>query len=98
MQNLRKFLLSPGADLVVCDEGHALKNSKTGLSQCVNQIQTRRRIVLTGTPIQNNLKECYCMVSFVKPNLLGEMRQFEYRFATPIKKGQDKNSSPFDVM
>lgn len=57
-QSVKKYLLKPGADLVVCDEGHTIKNQKSATSLAVNQIQTRRRIVLTGTPIQNNLKEC----------------------------------------
>lgn len=47
-----------GADLVVCDEGHVIKNSKSAISMAVSQIATPRRIILTGTPIQNNLKEC----------------------------------------
>lgn len=45
-------------DLVVCDEGHYLKNDKGATYQTVNSVTTRRRILLTGTPIQNQLIEC----------------------------------------
>lgn len=47
-----------GADLVVLDEGHKIKNLKSKSSQAVNQIWTKRRVILTGTPMQNNLAEC----------------------------------------
>ena len=42
--------------MVVCDEGHLLKNSKSGIRNAVVQIASKRRVVLTGTPLQNNLK------------------------------------------
>lgn len=93
----QESLINPGPDLVVCDEGHLLKNAKTSLSKAVNRIRTLRRIVLTGTPLQNNLNEYYCMVQFVKPNLLGKYNEYLNRFVNPITNGQYTDSTPYDI-
>lgn len=116
-EDFHKFLLDPGADVVVCDEGHVMRNSKSSLSMVVNQVKTKLRVVLTGTPLQNNLHECeasccnmhhhiitfppsyadYTMVNFVKPNLLGQPKEFKNQFVNPITNGQCRDSSPMDI-
>ncbi|CAL8362524.1 unnamed protein product [Lota lota] len=90
-------LVQPGPDFVICDEGHILKNEASNISKAMSSIRTRRRVVLTGTPLQNNLVEYHCMVSFIKENLLGSLKEFRNRFINPIQNGQCADSTPRDV-
>lgn len=94
---ISKTLLKPGADLVVCDEGHIIKNDTSSTSLAITQVQTKRRIILTGTPIQNNLTEYFCMVDFIKPSFLGSKKEFNNIYANPIKRGEAKDSLPMEI-
>ncbi|CAG9768579.1 unnamed protein product [Ceutorhynchus assimilis] len=93
-----KALVDPGPDLVICDEGHLLRNKQTQRTMALNKVKTKRRIVLTGTPLQNNLLEYYYMVHFVKPNLLGTEKEFKTNFVNPISNGQFEDSTADDIM
>ncbi|KAK9393748.1 transcriptional regulator ATRX [Crotalus adamanteus] len=92
-----KALVDPGPDFVICDEGHILKNEASAVSKAMNSIRSRRRIILTGTPLQNNLIEYHCMVNFIKENLLGSIKEFRNRFINPIQNGQCADSTLVDV-
>ena len=96
-ESFKKFLLDPGPDLVICDEGHVIKNEKTGISKALNSLKTKRRVILTGTPLQNNLIEYHCMVSFVKPSLLGTSKEFKNMYENPINNGQCVDATEFDI-
>lgn len=96
-ETFQKTLVDPGPDFVICDEGHILKNEASAVSKAMNSIRTRRRVVLTGTPLQNNLIEYHCMVTFIKENLLGSVKEFRNRFINPIQNGQCADSTLVDV-
>uniref|UniRef100_A0AAV2MIY6 DNA helicase n=2 Tax=Knipowitschia caucasica TaxID=637954 RepID=A0AAV2MIY6_KNICA len=96
-ETFQKTLVDPGPDFVICDEGHILKNEASAVSKAMNSIKTRRRVVLTGTPLQNNLIEYHCMVNFIKENLLGSVKEFRNRFINPIQNGQCADSTMHDV-
>lgn len=65
MFDLRSLLLET-PDIIICDEGHVLKNSNTDWNQMVSKITTKRRVILSGTPIQNNLVECKFLNEAIK--------------------------------
>lgn len=67
-------------DLIIIDEAHKLKNSSTQGYRFVNSIQKKYCLMLTATPIQNDLKELYNLIGLIKPGQLGSYRSFKDRF------------------
>ena len=90
-------LIKPGPYLVVCDEGHILRRETSGVTKAVRSIETMRRVVLSGTPLQNNLMEYHTMVDIVRPDVLGNANSFKRNFVAPILNGQCIDSTDSDV-
>ena len=62
-------VLNGNCDIIIFDEGHRLKNDKSKSYKMVKSFSCKRRILLTGTPLQNNMDEFYACISLVNPNL-----------------------------
>uniref|UniRef100_A0A671LNL0 TATA-binding protein-associated factor 172-like n=1 Tax=Sinocyclocheilus anshuiensis TaxID=1608454 RepID=A0A671LNL0_9TELE len=77
----------------VLDEGHVIKNGKTKLSKAIKQLTANYRIILSGTPIQNNVLELWSLFDFLMPGFLGTERQFAARYGKPILASRDAKSS-----
>lgn len=91
MQSMSNYLVSVKFDLLVCDEGHRLKNSENKAMKTLESFQIRRRILLTGTPIQNDLVEFFTMANFANPGILGDLKSFQRDFIKPILDSRDSN-------
>lgn len=78
-------------DVVVCDEGHRLKNNSSKVMKLLDGLGVQMRLVLTGTPIQNDLGEFYTIANFINPGILGSQADFQKRFARPILRARDVN-------
>ncbi|KAG2575965.1 hypothetical protein PVAP13_7KG359700 [Panicum virgatum] len=78
---------------VILDEGHLIKNNKTQRAQSLFEIPCAHRIVISGTPIQNNLKEMWALFNFCCPDVLGDKQQFKTRYEMAILRGNDKNAT-----
>ncbi|KAJ1691050.1 hypothetical protein LUZ63_015205 [Rhynchospora breviuscula] len=84
-------------DYVILDEGHIIKNLKTQSAQSLYEIPSRHRIIITGTPIQNNLKEFWALFNFCCPKVLGEKNEFEDRYEEKIMRGIEKKASQKEI-
>lgn len=79
--------------LMLCDEGHRLKNGDSQTFTALNSLNVKRRVILSGTPIQNDLSEYFSLISFANPEILGTRLEFRKRFEIPILRGRDADAS-----
>jgi ATP-dependent helicase STH1/SNF2 len=72
---------------IVVDEGHRMKNSKSKFAQILGlQFQSDHRLLLTGTPLQNNLAELWSLLNFLLPKIFHSLDDFEKWFNQPFSK------------
>ncbi|KAK3629794.1 TATA-binding protein-associated factor mot1 [Elasticomyces elasticus] len=77
----------------VLDEGHLIKNPKAKVSIAVKRFASNHRLILSGTPIQNNVLELWSLFDFLMPGFLGTEKVFQDRFAKPIASSRFAKSS-----
>ncbi|KAK8951942.1 ATP-dependent DNA helicase DDM1 [Platanthera zijinensis] len=80
-------------DYTILDEGHIIKNPNTQRSKSLFEIPSSHRIIISGTPIQNNLKELWALFHFCCPDILGGKDEFKIKYENPVMRGNDKHAS-----
>ena len=83
------LLLDKSWQMIILDEAQAIKNSDTKRWKYATQLNSKCRIALTGTPIENHLGELWSIFRFLNPGLLGSLAFFQQRFSGPIEKYND---------
>lgn len=83
-------------DLLVCDEAHRLKNASSQINRALGGLACRKRVLLSGTPMQNDLEEFYAMVDFTNPEILGTPSEFRKKYLGPILVGREPDSTDRD--
>lgn len=75
---------------IILDESQAIKNPDSIISKSVRELKSRRRLILTGTPIENSTMDLWSQMSFVNPGLLGSETFFKKEYLIPIEKKRDE--------
>ncbi|KAK6528081.1 hypothetical protein TWF281_009338 [Arthrobotrys megalospora] len=87
LSTYHKLLLDTDWECVVLDEGHKIRNPDAKITIAAKQLRSSTRFILSGTPIQNNLRELWSLFDFVYPGKLGIYQVFNEHIAIPIKLG-----------
>ncbi|KAL6950121.1 hypothetical protein ACO0QE_000796 [Hanseniaspora vineae] len=79
-------------DLIVCDEAHRLKNNNSKILQILKTCDFKKKILLTGTPIQNDLNEFFTIIDFLNPGIAGSYNSFKKTFINPITRAREMSN------
>lgn len=81
---------------IIIDEGHRIKNASCKLNADLKHYQSAHRLLLTGTPLQNNLEELWALLNFLLPNIFNSSEDFSQWFNKPFESGVD--TSPDEAL
>ncbi|XP_068659426.1 chromatin structure-remodeling complex protein SYD-like [Aristolochia californica] len=77
---------------IIIDEGHRIKNASCKLNADLRHYQSSHRLLLTGTPLQNNLEELWALLNFLLPNIFNSSEDFSQWFNKPFEAGGDTSA------
>ncbi|KXT08820.1 hypothetical protein AC579_10101 [Pseudocercospora musae] len=97
LQTYAELLIPTDWEYAVLDEGHKIRNPNTAITIYCKELCTHNRVILSGTPMQNNLTELWSLFDFVFPMRLGTLVNFKNQFEIPIKHGGYANASNLQV-
>ena len=97
LQTYAELLIPTDWEYAVLDEGHKIRNPNTAITIYCKELRTANRIILSGTPMQNNLVELWSLFDFVFPMRLGTLVNFRQQFEFPIRQGGYANASNLQV-
>ena len=78
---------------VILDESQAIKNPNSNISKCVKELNSRNKLILTGTPLENSTLDLWSQMTFINPGLLGSQSFFKKNFLYPIEKHNDQSKT-----
>lgn len=82
--------------VVIGDEAHKMKNSKSVINKLAQTFKTTSRIALTGSPLNNHLEEYHTMIDWIAPGYLGTLVQFKAKYSEPIERGLFAESTRYE--
>ncbi|KAI5309594.1 hypothetical protein KEM55_002870 [Ascosphaera atra] len=97
LQTYANLLIPIDWGAAILDEGHKIRNPDTAITLHCKELRTPHRIILSGTPMQNNLTELWSLFDFVFPMRLGTLVNFKSQFDFPIRVGGYANASNLQV-